>query len=159
EGERVAVLAEALRAACSIDNDDDRYRSSALIDLAPHLPAELLELAIDNAKSLDEECAAPAALAALLPEKLLNQALNATRYREDKEDGTRTAELLSEALDAACDLKDGEDRSRALVALAPHMPAELLGQALDAAHSIQDEEKSAAALVALTPYLPEDLVG
>jgi hypothetical protein len=63
--------------------------------------------------------------------------------------------LLSEALTAARAIGDEGSRSRALAALAPHLPVELLSEALAVARAIGDEGSRSRALAALAAQLPE----
>jgi hypothetical protein len=63
------------------------------------------------------------------------------------------AELLSEALSAATQIRDESARAKALSGLAPHLPAELLSEALSAAAQIRDESARAKALSGLAPHL------
>jgi hypothetical protein len=69
-----------------------------------------------------------------------------------QEPGVRGA-VLAEALQAARAIGDEGARSRALAALAPHLPEGLLAEALQAARAIGDEGARSGALAALAPHL------
>jgi ribosomal 50S subunit-associated protein YjgA (DUF615 family) len=66
-------------------------------------------------------------------------------------------EVLPEALKAVRAVKDESERAKALVALAPHLPATYLSEVLKVAQTIQDEPNRVKTLTALIPYLPEIL--
>jgi hypothetical protein len=67
--------------------------------------------------------------------------------------GQREA-VLAEAWQAARAIRHEGARSRALAALAPHLPTGLLAEALQAARALGDEGARSRALAALAPQLP-----
>ena len=175
------LLSEALDAARCIEND--KYRSSALTALVPHLPeherASVLSEALDAARAIADQGDRFWALKGLvphLPGELLGEALDAARAIADQGDRFWAlaalvphlpehgrAAALKEALDAARCIENDKYRSSALTALVPHLPeherASVLSKALDAARSIADQRDRFWALKGLVPHLPGELLG
>ncbi len=135
EAERQGVLAAALDAARTIDEEDSEWRAEALAELAPHLPAELVPVALDLARAVDDPDGRARALAAVASHV--------------------AADLLLGALQTARTIDSPFWLSRALVELAPRLPPDLLRDALRAAYDIDDPSVQVEALAALVPHLPE----
>src|SRR5208337_4659995 len=68
-------------------------------------------------------------------------------------------QACQQALNAAHNIEDEENRAKALTGLAPHLPVDLLPKALDAAQAIENKRYRAEALIGLAPHLPEPLRG
>ncbi len=141
EPERTAVMAEALRAAEDIP--DQEARVEKLTALLPELPSDLLPdfLAIvREVASPLERSELTAKLAARLPEP-------------------ERAPLLAEALCTARTITWKATRARALTSLATHLStserAAVLAEALGPATAIGGNEDRCAALAALAEHLPE----
>lgn len=133
------MLAEALAVARGIKIID--YRASALVALAPHLPPPLLTEALVVVSAIGSGARARA-LGALVPSQPIAQ----------------QQEMLTEALAAAREIGDEDDRDWALGALAPHLPPPLLMEALAAAKRIGVEYHLARILGVLAPHLPPPLL-
>ncbi|NET61112.1 MAG: hypothetical protein F6K47_34800, partial [Symploca sp. SIO2E6] len=109
----------------------------------------------------------PEFMAALL-EKEIWQPAQALAYVRQNKDSKHQAEgleaiiqylppsLSPEALEVAIAIGGEQERVRALVSLAPHLP-EVLPEALEAARAIRNEYQRADALARLAPHLPEVL--
>ena len=80
----------------------------------------------------------------------------ATIYRHTNADDQ--PDLLAEAWAAAKALTDEDDRSQALVSLAPCLSADLLAEALATASALISQGDRARMLAGLAPYLPADLL-
>ncbi|NJR61721.1 MAG: hypothetical protein HC769_24535 [Cyanobacteria bacterium CRU_2_1] len=120
-------------------------------EIAPHLPIELLQQALVDARSTKDASNRASYLAGLAPHlpEILQEALETARsikgFRDDYERATILAklaphlpEILEEALDAACSILNEPYSGSPLSELAPYLPPELLQQALDAARGIKD---------------------
>jgi hypothetical protein len=128
--------------------------SASLNSLARNLPPALLEALVHQRLWPMEQGLAYARRTPSAKQKVVALA----RLAELALLGER-AEVLSEALDAACSIGDEGARSEALVALAPNLPGELLRKGLDAAGSIIESEWARSeALAALAPHLPAELL-
>jgi hypothetical protein len=101
-------------AARAIGRDYDR--ASAITELAPHLPADLLANALAAARAI--RGAYPCAKA------LAGMALHLPPEERPA--------ALADALAAALAISDENHRAEALAGLAPHLPPEVLPEALDA---------------------------
>jgi hypothetical protein len=125
---------EALATARHIQDTEACTR--ALIDLAPHLPAELKDEALAMACAIwnKEQRDASSALAPTLPEP-----------------------LQAETLAAVCAIQDEGTRAKRLVACAPTLSDALKVEALAVARAFQTQEYRARVLSALAPTLPNEL--
>ena len=121
----------ALSHARRLTNDYDRVQT--LTRLAPHLPANQLQQALQAAFTTTGGYIRALALTGLAPHL--------------------PAEQLGQALQAATTITDEHFRVQALTGLAPHLLAEQLGQALQAATTITGEDARARALTGLAPHL------
>jgi hypothetical protein len=178
EGERAAVLAQALAAARG--SADGNGRAGLLAALALHLPEGLLAEALAAARDIADgggRAWVLAELAPRLPEgeraAVLAEALADARgsarggrsawvlaaLAPHLPEGERAA-VLAQALADARGIARGDNRARALTALAPHLPegerAAVLAEALAAARGIADGNGRAWALAELAPRLPEE---
>jgi hypothetical protein len=158
------------------------FESDRLRAVAPHLPAELLDLALATARTLDVAYGQRAeAIASLLPrfngtrqEQVRQEALDAARaIDEPSSRATALIRLLSyltpdareamlhEALHAVRATTEPERRAKALIALVPHLPAGILpalcAETLDAARGIPNLEDRVDGMTTLAPHLPEPL--
>jgi hypothetical protein len=145
--QRYALLTRALAAATaitrgnvSLDPNGGPERAKALMDLAPHLPDDLLDQALSAALEIHDEpprANALTGLAPYLPDASLARVLKAlpgfTHHMTQVMEGV--APYLSESLAAdAITIADagGDDKSRAeaLLPLAPYLSEELLAWVL-----------------------------
>jgi hypothetical protein len=156
--------------------------STRLSAVAPRLPAELLELALMTARTLDVTNGERAkAITSLLPrfdgtlrERVRQEALDAARAIEKSPSrataligllpcltGDARDAVLAEALHAAQATTEPEQRAHALIALIPHLTADTLpalcAEALDAARKIPNLESRVDRMSELAPHLPEPL--
>ncbi|MBD2465716.1 hypothetical protein H6G89_32530 [Oscillatoria sp. FACHB-1407] len=150
-------------------------RASAIQQLAPKLPEELLPKVLEAARSIENaqyRFKALVALASYKPE-VWSEVLEAARsienaqYRSEAlvalasykpEVWSDKPEVWSEVLEAARSVEDCHYhyRSKALVALIPKLSEESLPEALEVARSINDADYRSKALVALIPKLSEE---
>jgi NTP pyrophosphatase (non-canonical NTP hydrolase) len=165
--------AEALEAAQAIKYEWPR--SQMLVALAPRLTESLLPKAWEVAQTIGETNYRSRALAALAPhltEPLLHEALKAARAIENERARSQTLaalasrlgpteqdQVLREALSVARAIEGewDQERSDALVTLAPLLTEPLLREALDVARAIYDGFRSQV-LVTLAPRLSEPLL-
>lgn len=153
-------LPEALDAAI---NAESHYCTDALCRLIPDLPSHLLTLALETARSMQNQCdgvKVRSHLACRLPD-IFSEALEVTQAIPD-ENGRALAlrylvphlpeHRLESALEIARAIQDENHRVFALRTLAPRMP-QIIPEALDALRLIQDELSRARALSELTPHL------
>lgn len=135
--QKTRAVSQAWKAARSID--DVEWRPMMLARLAPQLPPELREEAIDAARK--EGGWGHATVLIALAHKLFGQQLQG-------------------AVDSAWDIKDESQRADALAHLSPNLPEprkrQALERALDAAHGIS-HGRHAQAFVTIAPYLSPDL--
>ncbi len=121
---------------------DEADRLSAV---APRLPIELLDLALEAARATDIKYGDRA------------QTLTSLVTRQSGPSGQR---VCQEALDAAHAIDEPPSRVKALVHLLPHLPADTrqasLRQALDAARRIVEPDRKAQAILTVLPHLPTD---
>lgn len=129
KGKRTNSLKSALARSIA----DEHYRATGIILLAPHLPPELLQMALNTIHAIGNENARTNTLNALVPHLPHN--------------------LLGEALTIARMIRDEDLRSQALCALAPHVPANLVEELLSAARLLKEEHFRANTLGSLIPYL------
>jgi hypothetical protein len=120
--------------------------SDRLSAVAPHLPAELLDLALAAARTLNVAYGDRAkAIASLLP-----------RFS-----GTFQERARQEALDAASAIDEPAYRATAFTALLPHFTSDdrepVLNEALHAARATTERDSRARALIALVPHAPTDI--
>lgn len=173
------ALAGALAAIEQLPSDE--ARTSALIQLAPHIDAmgplhhlpeglhDTLAVTFSIA-SADERARAFAMLAPYLAPELLTEALHVLRDITDAHQRsavlTRLAPHLPDDLQVAAyalaqEIEGGEARARALVAIAPYLSLnarlQSLADALAAALGVEDRYERIMALVDLAPHLPDDL--
>jgi hypothetical protein len=142
---------------------------SILIKLAPHLPAELLPEALEQARRWErgDRSGTLAALARRLPsqdfEPVLAEALEDALANEYESDRARalgalapylTAGLQRRAYEVIKDFSDDWCRSQALVAFAPHLPATSRLDALQEARQMDSPADRARTLAALLPHVP-----
>ena len=156
----------------------EKQRAQALIALAPHLPAPLLQEALEVARTIPVERYRAEALAGLAPHlsgPLLQEALEmAQAIPDDMRDRALAALVLrlgelgsgKEALEMARAIPDDEIQAQTLAGLAPHLSTPLqeiaLQEALEVARTIPDDvwylaQARAEALVALAPHLSAPL--
>jgi hypothetical protein len=172
-----SLLSEALNAARSIE--DVGARVKALAALVPHLAeparATVLSEALTAARAANNGWALSQSLGALVPYLLgparaavLSQALTAARAIEDEWYRSLVLAKLAqhlpvglhfEALTIARAISYADGRTKALVALAPHLSeqerAAVLSEALIAARAIKNDRDRSTALVALAAHLPD----
>jgi hypothetical protein len=167
---------EALAAAEQNTGVDDYNRGKLLVELAPHVPADLLARTLAAVGGLTDEFSKGTALAALaprLPAGLLAEALSVARQITDQAGQGRAlaalaprlpddqrqqvwAELLAAVGPAAGWTMYGA--GTVLAELAPQLPADLLAEATAVARQIIDQTGHGHALAALAPRLPDGLV-
>jgi hypothetical protein len=147
DGERPAVLAQALAAATAIS---DHTRAWVLTELAAQLPGAERPAVLAQAL---------AAATAISIDHVRVQAL--TELAPQLPDGERPA-VLAQVLAAATAITDDRLRAWALAGLAPQLPGgerpAVLAQALAAATAITNDFSRASALTRLAPQLPPDLL-
>jgi hypothetical protein len=165
------LLVEALMAAQAID---EITRIEALKELAPRLaelgyPKEALAIVKAIRDFFNSEEALERLSIRLAELGHLEDALAAARAIPNWHGGPADAlagvaphlpqplrgEVLQEVLAKKRAIRDTDDRTLALVSLAPHLSKSLLKEALVAAREIRVEDDRAEALIGLVPYLPE----
>ncbi len=165
------LLRPALKVIQLMWYDEDRAR--ALIDLAPLLPASLLDKALNETQWLRDHEYRAMALAGIgiqLQEPLRNdvlrqavtdiEAVQQERYKVSILTSLAeylTGPLLTDMLEIALRLREESCRADALAGMAPHLPVPLLKRALVATEKLREEERSKV-LIALIPHLPEELL-
>jgi hypothetical protein len=189
------LLGQALKVVREIgvgDNRDEALESIASTLNSPHVALEIAhEIQDDHAKSR-----ALAAIAPHLPENLLGEALKVVREIGVGDNRDEALESIAStlnsphvALEIAHEIRNDSIKSRALAAIAPHLPENLLGEALkvvreigvgdnrdealesiastlnnphvalEIAHEIRNDSIKSRALDAIVPHLPENLLG
>jgi hypothetical protein len=123
--------------------ENEKARADALAGLAPRL-AELgyHEEASAAVTGISDEATRVEASAKLAPFLPVAQRDNA----------------LQAALTATHRIWDDDDRTQALVRLAPHLPEPLLSEALAMTRNMHDEDNTARAIAGLAPHLPVSLL-
>lgn len=176
-----SLLSQALDAARQIGDGDDRAR--ALCTLVPLLTSDLRQITLPQvmsaARQIRREDIRVDALCNLAPlftddpkQDALKHAIEAATQIEWESDRAKalvaialtlrslqltTDDMLSQVLNAAWKIKDGDHRARVLTALAPLLSGNLLSQALDAIWKIEWKPDRARALIAFAPFLENDL--
>lgn len=155
---------EVIKLAYSIDNENGR--TSLFIDMAEHLPEELLADVLPLAKTVEGDGIVYIfpILAKRLPKELLPNVLSLVQEIDDlyaretilsKLAHRLPNELFSEALSNAREMWSDEALAFVLVAYVPYLPSELLPEALSIARKIKWERARARALTALAERMPE----
>ncbi|MCP4542518.1 MAG: apoptotic protease-activating factor 1 like protein [Chloroflexi bacterium] len=174
EDERATVLAEALTTVRHIIvevnefEDGESRRAKKLVELAPHLPEELLEKALEIAYWSERyQVEMLTGLAPHLSEQLLEEALKRTYWSEGYRVEMLTGlapylpeRLLERVLTAVrtIEFKYEGDRAQALVRLVSYLPKGLLEEALAATRVIADQRYRAEVLIGLASHLSGELL-
>ena len=177
EALRADVLQKALESASAIE--EEWCRAMNFARLAPKLPetlqAKVFQEALDAAKNEAEDWATSSALMVLAPElppDLLSEAANlakglrSNRYLSNLNrlkvliaTTAKLPEMLSEVFATVKKVRSEDERTEALVAIAPHLPPELLPAAFDVAKDMRAKRNRLPALIALASpisKLPEE---
>ena len=147
-----------------------------LVNLVPHLRADLLPVAVEIAHRLQLGAPRVEVLAALVPHLSVEERLAA--YREILAEAVATepwwsradrlhelapllpVPLQPDAYEAILALDDAWGRTRALLALAPHLPVEAqraaYEAALEAAGAVESGGSRATFLASIAPHLPPE---
>jgi hypothetical protein len=133
----LAAAAAIFRWSVSLEPTGGPERATALTDLAPHLPGDLLDLALSSAIATRNEGSRADALIGLAP------------YLPDV--------LLARTLTVAADF-DADRITQVLAGLVPHLPVSLRPLAIAVARTIDNDFSRGRALLTLIPHLPEDLL-
>jgi hypothetical protein len=141
--QRYALLTRALAAATaisrgsvSLDPNGGPERARALVDLASHLPDDLLDQALSSALEISDESPRADAVAGLAP------------YLPDA--------LLARVLTALPDFT--YHIAQVLAGVAPYVSESLAKKAIAIADASGDDKSRAEALLPLAPYLSEELL-
>ncbi len=165
---RLAELGHPQRALAMV-REFEWLQTSALAQLAPHLPEGLLHEALTAVRDIEEAGQRAKTLAGLAPylsEALLREALTTVYVIQDSENQVRALNELAsprlaelgyprEALAAAQEVEDSELRAQVLAGLVPYLSEELLHEALAAAWEVEDERGRARVLAKLSHRLAE----
>jgi hypothetical protein len=139
-GDRESVYLEVLGAIDQISWWDRKAR--AIVDLAPTLPASLLNNALDAAHRLPHESLVIKAIAGLVP-----------ALQGDAREGA-----LAQSFSAVRDLDDPYFQLPVLITLIPFLPVDIrpdiLDRALAAARQLGDGWRASRALITLAKYFP-----
>jgi hypothetical protein len=142
-------------------NQDDEKRAERLRKIIPYLTPTLLPEALEIVRGVGDEyyrAEALTGLAPYLPESLLPKALEIARAIEDESSRAKgLTPQMRRDLNQLAQIRNEDDRARALTRLAPHLP-EVLPETLEIARAIEDEDDRVRALTALAPHLPVSLL-
>jgi hypothetical protein len=142
-------------------NQDDGEQAAGLRKIIPYLTPTLLSEALEIARGIGDEYNRAEALTGLaphLPESLLPKALEIARAIEDESSRAKgLTPQMRRDLNQLAQIRNEDDRARALTRLAPHLP-EVLPETLEIARAIEDEDDRVRALTALAPHLPVSLL-
>ncbi|MFN7908865.1 MAG: NB-ARC domain-containing protein [Microcystis sp.] len=142
-------------------NQDDGEQAAGLRKIIPYLTPTLLSEALEIARGIGDEYNRAEALTGLaphLPESLLPKALEIARAIEDESSRAKgLTPQMRRDLNQLAQIRNEDDRARALTRLAPHLP-EVLPETLEIARAIEDEDDRVRALTALAPHLPESVI-
>jgi hypothetical protein len=163
------LIADVLAGIRTIN--DDKARAGALVGVAPYLPAGLLGPALKAAQSIRVStwrADVLVALTPLLPIYLISEVQSLESMLPTRErcrlqaaiamrfpNGHQTEFLLAATNNS---IDDRVACTRALAALAPHLPSDVLGQVLRAVPDIWNEEERTEVLASLVPHLSPELL-
>jgi NB-ARC domain/APAF-1 helical domain len=151
------IVSEALEVARGIQ--DEYCRAKALSGLAAHLSENLLSEALEIARRIQSELNQAEVMSGLETDLVEDLFFSSVLAEVISGLAPHLPEnLLSEALEIACEIQDEYFRIDVMSGLAPYLPENLLSEALEVACGIQSEDDRAKALSGLAPYLPENLL-
>lgn len=177
ENGRMQTVKDALEAASNLPNPFERVKAYiALLDvLSPELKEKTLAIAVETARSINNErtqARALTMLSAYLPVKLLSRAADILAALSEPEIQVSGLIGLYEALNederdlavremllCASRIDVEYRRAKALVQIAPYVPATLASQLMDMAKDIDDPADKAHVLLAASAKLPAQVRG